>query len=60
VAELAVPPGLVSVGGDWLYEEYTNGNSVTNLGLGKEDSGKNTVPLPPGEERNRILDLFRN
>lgn len=65
VAETAVPPGVVNVGGEWFYEEYARNAGVANLGLG--DGGAATggsapgqVTTPAPEERNRILDLFRN
>ena len=65
VAETAVPPGVVNVGGEWFYEEYARNAGVANLGLG--DGGAATggsapgqVTAPAPEERNRILDLFRN
>jgi penicillin-binding protein 1A len=50
-----VPPdGVVSVNGEWYYEEYARGGGVSSVGL--EDKG----PAPPSEEeRNSILDLFR-
>ena len=60
VSELPVPGGLVNIGGDWVYEEYAKGGSVTSLGAGGDGSGKAQNALPPAEERNRILDLFRN
>ncbi len=52
----AVPPdGVVSVGGDWVYEEYAHGAGVASLGLDEK------APAPPTEEeRKGILDLFRN
>ena len=65
VAEAAVPPGVVNVGGEWFYEEYARNAGVANLGLGDGSAatggsapGQVTTPAP--EERNRILDLFRN
>jgi penicillin-binding protein 1A len=60
VSEPPVPDGLVNVGGDWMYEEYAKGGGISNLGSGHENSGKNPNAMPPAEERNRILDLFRN
>ena len=49
-----VPEGVVNVGEDWLYEEYTHGAGVSSVGL--EDK----MPAPPNdEERKSILDLFR-
>ncbi len=60
VSEPAVAEGLVHVGGDWLYEEYARGGGIGTLGTGGDGSDKNPSALPPAEERNRILDLFRN
>lgn len=70
VSEPAPPPGVVNVGGEWLYTEYANNSGVTSVGL--DDPGA-TVPgaRPPGspgavqvpptaEERRSILDFFRN
>jgi penicillin-binding protein 1A len=54
VEESLVPEGLVSAGGEWYYEEHTQGAGVSSLGL--EDK----LPAAPTEEdRNSILDLFR-
>ena len=54
VAELATPPGVVSLNGEWYYEEYARGGGVSSVGL--EDKS----PTAPSEdERNSILDLFR-
>jgi penicillin-binding protein 1A len=60
VSEPPVPEGVVNVGGDWIYDEYAKGGGISSLGSGSETSGKNTNAPPPAEERNRILDLFRN
>ena len=63
ITEPKVPAGVVNVGGDWFYEEYAR-SGVPSLGL--EDKGSSTTPLaappqqPAAEERNRILDLFKN
>jgi len=62
VAELPVPEGVLNIGGEWFYDEYARGAGVSSLGL--EDVGTPgapmTIPLPPAEEKKRILDLFRN
>ena len=69
VAELPVPPGVVNLDGEWYYEEYARNAGVTTLGLDGRPLEPATAPtsvppviqvLPPGEERRRILDLFRN
>ena len=63
VTEPKVPAGVVNVGGDWFYEEYAR-SGVPSLGL--EDKRSSTTPLaappqqPAAEERNRILELFKN
>jgi penicillin-binding protein 1A len=61
------PAGLVNVGGEWYFDDYAPGRSVATLGLDaaptpSADSlaGVPISPTPPPEERNRILDLFRN
>jgi len=63
VMEATVPPGVVNVGGEWFYEEYARNAGVSSVGL-EDRSGASpaTAPQtpPPAEERNRILDLFRN
>jgi penicillin-binding protein 1A len=50
----------VNVGGDWMYEEYAKGGAISTLGTGGDGSGQSRNAIPPAEERNRILDLFRN
>ena len=53
-SEPVVPEGLVSLGGEWYFEEYAQGAGVSSLGLEEK------LPSPPSEEdRNSILDLFR-
>jgi penicillin-binding protein 1A len=56
-----VPPGLVNVSGEWFYEEYARSGGVASVGVegGAPGSQAPGTP-PPTEERNRILDLFRN
>lgn len=48
------PPGVVNIGGLWMFEEYAYGAGVRSVGLDE------MVPVAPsGEERRSILDLFR-
>ncbi len=58
VAEYTVPEGLVQVGNEWAYEEFARGG-VPSLGLGDKGDDK-PANLPAGDEKRRILDLFRN
>jgi len=61
ISEPPVPEGVVNVSGDWMYEEYARGGGISSLGAGNDNSGRTpNATLPPAEERNRILDLFRN
>jgi penicillin-binding protein 1A len=60
VSEPAVPEGLVNVAGDWMYNELSKDGSITTLGVGAESTAAKPAPLPAGEEKSRILDLFRN
>jgi penicillin-binding protein 1A len=50
--------GLVQMGGEWLYSEFSGSNGISSLS-GKESSGQADA-IPPEEERKRILDMFRN
>jgi penicillin-binding protein 1A len=61
VSEPIVPEGLVNLGGEWFYTEFANGSGVTSIGMeNMPGTPLGTVMPPPPEERNRILDLFRN
>ena len=46
---------VVNVGGEWFYEEYARGSGVSSVGLEEK-----APTAPSEEERNSILDLFRN
>ncbi len=65
IMEPTVPDRMVNVGGEWYFEEYARGAGVTSLGLEENTPagtarGPSALPLPPADERKRILDLFRN
>jgi penicillin-binding protein 1A len=54
VEQYPVPEGVINIGDEWYYDEYTQGAGVASLGL--EDK----LPAPPNEEeRKSILDLFK-
>ncbi len=54
VEQYPVPEGVVNIGDEWYYEEYTKGAGVASVGL--EDK----LPAAPDEEeRKSILDLFK-
>ena len=54
VQEMAPPPGVVNLNGEWYYDEYAPGTGISTLGL--ED--KPAQP-PDEDERKSILDLFK-
>lgn len=59
ISEPIPAEGLVQMGGDWYYSEFARNGGISSLGNNVNPSGK-AESLPPEEERNRILDLFRN
>ena len=60
VSEPAVPSGVVNVGGEWFYEEYSRNAGVSSLGMENYNPEPDATPAPAAEERSHILDLFRN
>jgi penicillin-binding protein 1A len=59
VSEPTVPEGLVNIGGDWMFDELSKEGSITSLGVGQESTASKPSAVPAGEEKSRILDLFR-
>lgn len=61
VSQPKPPSGVVNVGGEWFYEEFARGG-VASVGMeGMPSTGATSaVPAPNAEERNKILDLFRD
>ena len=71
VTEYSAPEGVMNVNGEWYYDEYARGAGVTSLGLqdsstagaapGSTPTDRPAAqPLPPADEKKRILDLFKN
>ncbi|MFT4192649.1 MAG: penicillin-binding protein 1A [Comamonas sp.] len=72
VREYAPPTGVTYVNGDWAYDEYAWDGGVKTLGMTEGQliqdntgtTGTEGIPTQPQaqqpDERNRILDLFRN
>ena len=68
VTHPAQPEGVVSIDGEWYFDDFTPGHNVASLGLENSDTlpppveqltGAPVGAPPPPEERNRILDFFR-
>jgi penicillin-binding protein 1A len=55
IYEPTAPEGVLNVGGEWYYGEYSRGGGVSSVGDNEAPLGKN-----PGDEKRSILDLFRN
>jgi penicillin-binding protein 1A len=52
--EYSAPEGVVNLGGEWYYDEFTHGKGVSSLGLDEK------LPTAPTEEEKKsILDLFK-
>ncbi len=61
VMEPDAPEGVIHSGGEWFYDEYVKGAGVGSLGLNdKPGTASGVLPLPPADEKKRILDLFKN
>ena len=60
VVEYTPPEGLVNIGGEWFYEEYTRTNGVRDVGLNSPESGapSGTPSAPSASEKSDILDMF--
>ncbi|MGC4060026.1 MAG: penicillin-binding protein 1A [Aquabacterium sp.] len=59
IEEPAAPEGVVNIGGEWFYEEYTSGTGVRELGPDNTDSEPGAAPAPStDEEKKGILNLF--
>ena len=73
VSEYQTPEGLVSINGEWYYNEYARGAGISSVGVQQDPAAGNGAPpasantpggaiqvLPPSDEKKRILDLFKN
>jgi penicillin-binding protein 1A len=54
VEQYPVPDGVINLGDEWYYEEYTKGAGVASVGLDDK-----MPQAPDEEERKSILDLFK-
>ena len=60
VTEPTAPEGVVFQGGEWYYDEYAQGAGVTAVGINDKNDSPATDSLPQAEEKQKIMDLFKN
>ncbi|MDD2924711.1 penicillin-binding protein 1A [Rhodoferax sp.] len=62
IMEVPVPEGVVNSGGEWYFTNYAPGSGISTLGSANEstDNQPQVIPLPPADEKRKILDLFKN
>jgi len=61
VSSYPPPEGLVQQGGEWYYQEFARDSGVRALSADAPAAdGSARMPATSTEERNSILDLFRN
>lgn len=58
VTELSPPEGVVNIGGEWFYEEYTRSSGVRDVGLQSPDAEEGAPSAPSASEKSDILDMF--
>ncbi|HEX5373299.1 MAG TPA: penicillin-binding protein 1A [Aquabacterium sp.] len=56
VEEPTPPEGVINIGGEWFYEEYTAGTGVRELTPDENDAA--APDAPNADEKRSILDLF--
>ncbi|MDT7523046.1 penicillin-binding protein 1A [Rhodoferax sp. TBRC 17198] len=59
VSEPTAPEGVVRLGNEWFYEEFTPGAGVSNLGMTDKAEGTKESGTA-ADEKQKILDLFKN
>lgn len=61
VMDPVVPEGVINVGGEWFYDEYAGPSGISSLGMTHDENPDQpqVIPMPPADEKRRILDLFR-
>ena len=58
VEEPVPPEGVMNVGGEWYYEEFTPATGVKELHGDPGEQGESTPAPSSSEEKKNILDLF--
>ena len=60
IEEPSQPDGVVNIGGEWFYEEYTSGTGVRELAPAPEDQAPSAPEPTSSDEKKNILDMFGN
>jgi penicillin-binding protein 1A len=60
VTELTAPEGVIFQAGEWYYDEFSKGAGVTEVGTGDASEIDPSVPPIEPEEKQKIMDLFKN
>ena len=63
IMEPTAPEGVINSGGEWFYDEYVKGAGISSVGLSDKAAGAASADvhaLPAGDEKKKILDLFKN
>ncbi len=60
ITEPPAPEGVVFQSGEWYYDEYAKGAGVTEVGTKDDGAATTSETSPPVEEKQKILDLFKN
>ena len=50
--------GVVNIGGEWFYEEYTRSSGVRDVGLQSPEAEAGAPSAPSASEKSDILDMF--
>jgi len=58
VMEPSAPEGLLQIGGEWYFDEFTKGAGISAIHAG--DKADAAQVLPAADEKKKILDLFKN
>jgi penicillin-binding protein 1A len=59
IREPAPPEGIVNIGNEWYFEEFTHNSHTPSTEESKAADSPGIPDVPPPEERKGLLDLFK-
>ena len=59
-SEPSAPEGVVFQNGEWYYDEYAQGAGVTEVGLNDPTDNPSADASASANEKQKIMDLFKN